>query len=81
MLADRYRTAFKRCRLATLSDATLDKLTHGSTFLDVPADGTVMRFGSTEAYVAVVIDGFGLKRKRASVGVGPVVDGCEQVSR
>ncbi|MDT4909211.1 MAG: family transcriptional regulator, cyclic receptor protein [Pseudonocardiales bacterium] len=58
MLADRYRTAFKHCRLATLSDATLDKLTHGSTFLDVPADGTVMRFGSTEAYVAVVIDGF-----------------------
>ena len=57
MLADRYRTALGRCRLATLSDATLDKLTHGSAFLDVPADGTVMRFGSTDAFICVVVDG------------------------
>jgi CRP/FNR family transcriptional regulator len=57
MLADRYRTALARCRLATLSDATLDKLTDGSAFLDAPADGTVMRFGSTEPFVAVVVDG------------------------
>ncbi len=57
MLADRHRSALARCRLATLSDATLDQLTQGSAFLDVPADGTVLRIGSTEAFLCVVVEG------------------------
>jgi CRP/FNR family transcriptional regulator, cyclic AMP receptor protein len=57
MLADRYRTALARCRLSTVPEPTLERLTDGAPLVDVPAGGTVLRLGSTDAFVCVVVEG------------------------
>lgn len=57
MLSDRYRYALEHCRLATLSDAVLEKLTADASLVDVPGGGTILRLGSTEPFACVVADG------------------------
>lgn len=57
MLAERYRDAVAGSRLASLPEATLVALTVGSTVLDVPSGGILLRLGSADPFVCVVAAG------------------------
>jgi len=57
MLAQRYREAVAGSRLASLPEATLAGLTAGSTVMDVPSGGVLLRLGSSDPFVCVVAAG------------------------
>jgi CRP/FNR family transcriptional regulator len=52
------RAALAATRFATLPDHVLERLTAGSTFVDVPAGGVVLRVETTSPFVGVVVEGF-----------------------
>jgi CRP/FNR family cyclic AMP-dependent transcriptional regulator len=57
MLAQRYRDAVADSRLSALPEATLTALTAGSTVLDVPSGGVLLRLGSTDPFLCLVATG------------------------
>ena len=57
MLTQRYRDAVADSRLAALPEATLALLTSGSTVLDVPSGGVLLRLGSTDPFLCLVATG------------------------
>jgi len=57
MLAQRYREAVAGSRLAALPEGTLELLSAGSTVMDVPSGGVLLRLGSSDPFVCVVAAG------------------------
>ena len=57
MLSQRYRDAVEDSRLSTMPEATLASLTSGSTVLDVPSGGVLLRLGSTDPFLCLVATG------------------------
>ena len=57
MLAQRYRDEVADSRLSTMPEATLALLTSGSTVLDVPSGGVLLRLGSTDPFLCLVATG------------------------